>query len=196
LVVRSGPGFFDAQTLLDLERVNGIDWAQPNYKYYLDDAGGQPLDPGPDDRLYREGKLWNLKTIGANKAWISTRKTTAIVAIIDSGVDYQHEDLAQNIWKNEREIPGNHIDDDKNGYVDDVCGYNFAAEPPQGRFFSTEEDSDPRDDLGHGTQCAGIIGAVGNNKLGVVGVAWDVKMMILRIYNSKGKPAKTSPKKL
>ena len=84
-----------------------------------------------------------------------------LVAVIDTGIDYTHPDLAANIWTNPGEIAGNGVDDDGNGFVDDVHGYDFA-----------NDDGDPMDDHGHGTHVAGTIAAVGNNGIGVAGVAW------------------------
>ena len=105
--------------------------------------------------------------IGAEEGWqIRSNATDIIVAVIDTGVNYNHEDLAANMWRNPGEIPGNGIDDDHNGLVDDVYGCNAAA-----------RTGDPLDDEGHGTHVAGIIGAVGNNNIGVSGVAWQVKIM-------------------
>jgi serine protease len=114
--------------------------------------------------------------IGATAAWdVTTGSGRTIVAVIDTGVDYTHPDLAGNIWRNAGEIPGNGIDDDGNGYVDDVYGWDWA-----------NNDNNPMDDNGHGTHVAGIIGAVGNNGLGVAGVAWNVQIMALKFLNSNG----------
>lgn len=97
-----------------------------------------------------------------------------VVAVIDTGVDYNHLDLRNNIWVNSAEIPGNGIDDDGNGYIDDVYGWDFVG-----------NDNDPMDDNGHGTHVAGIIAAE-NNGIGGVGVAYNSKVMVLKAGNSSG----------
>ncbi len=99
---------------------------------------------------------------------------TSIVAIIDSGVDTDHPDLIDNVWVNTGEVPGNDIDDDGNGYVDDVNGWDFQGDD------GNSPDSDPTDEFGHGAHCAGIVGAVTGNSMGVAGVATDVKIMALK----------------
>ena len=108
----------------------------------------------------------------APEAWgISRDATKTVVAVVDSGVDILHPDLASNIWKNKREIPGNGIDDDANGYIDDINGWNF---------YDNSSNPSPNEDTGsHGTHVAGIIGAKGNNGVGVSGVAWDAKIMAI-----------------
>ena len=124
------------------------------------------LDP------YTDNLEWGLRAINATSAWeITTGSSEIIVAVIDTGIDYTHPDLANNVWVNPNEIAGNGIDDDSNGYVDDIHGYDFA-----------NSDSDPIDDNGHGTHCAGVIGAVstlpGTAAVGscpdpvVVGLSW------------------------
>jgi subtilisin family serine protease/subtilase family serine protease len=131
--------------------------------------------------------LWGLNNTGqtlgtpgvdirASAAWdITTGSNTVVVMVIDSGADYTHPDLAANMWVNPGEIPGNGIDDDGNGYIDDVRGIDVV-----------NGDADPMDDFGHGTHVAGTIGAVGNNALGVVGVNWNVKILPCRILDSTG----------
>lgn len=122
------------------------------------------------------------KQVNVDKAWKYLEDngkdaggdSSVIVAVIDTGVDYNHIDLKQNIWINKLEIPGNGIDDDDNGYVDDVYGWNFVG-----------DNNDPMDDNGHGTHVAGIIGAA-NNDIGVTGVAYNCKVMPIKAGNSSG----------
>ncbi len=120
-------------------------------------------------------KLWGMSKIDAPQAWERTVGSPGVVlAVLDTGVDYRHEDLAANMWRNPGEIPGNGIDDDGNGFVDDVYGYDFAADR------SGNNDSDPMDIDSHGTHVAGTMAAVGNNGIGVCGVAWNVRIMALK----------------
>ena len=114
--------------------------------------------------------------IKASDAWgTTTGSSSVIVAVVDTGVDYTHSDLAANIWTNPGEIPNNAIDDDGNGYIDDVRGWNFFS-----------NNNNPMDDHGHGTHCAGTIAAVGNNNLGITGVCWNAKIMPLKFLDSSG----------
>lgn len=128
----------------------------------------------PNDPSY--GSLWAMPKMSAPAAWdIATGSSSITVAVIDTGVDYNHPDLAANIWTNPGEIPNNGIDDDGNGYIDDVRGWDFA-----------NRDNNPMDDNGHGTHCAGTIGAIGNNGIGVTGINWNVKIMPLKFMSANG----------
>jgi subtilisin family serine protease len=114
--------------------------------------------------------------IDAPEAWeITTGSPDVVIAIFDIGVDYTHPDLAANIWNNADEIPNNGIDDDANGYIDDIRGWDFA-----------NNDNDPIDVFGHGTLCAGVVGAVGNNGIGIIGIAWNCKIMPVRVIDDQG----------
>ena len=141
----------------------------------------------PSDAAFTDGRLWGLRNYGQNggvagadinavAAWdITTGSPSVIVAIIDSGIRYTHEDLAQNMWQNPNEVPNNNIDDDGDGYVDDIYGINAIT-----------STGNPMDDDGHGTHIAGIIGAVANNGRPNVGVAWKVKLMALKFLDANG----------
>lgn len=142
--------------------------AQPNFYYQLQAT--------PNDPMWTSSAMYGLPKISAPQAWdLSTGSSSVVVANIDTGMRYTHEDLAANMWVNTGEINGNGIDDDGNGFADDYYGYDF--------FFS---DPDPLDQHGHGTHTGGTIGARGNNALGVTGVNWDVRIMAIKIYNQSG----------
>ena len=139
-----------------------------------------------DTKVDKQKYLNNIKV---DKAWKLSQGEGVVVAVIDTGVDYKHRDLAQNIWVNEDEIPNNGIDDDGNGFVDDVRGWDFVARG--GRNCARYEDcrgrdNDPMDVQGHGTHVSGIVAAVSNNEEGISGVAPKAKIMPLRAGYSTG----------
>lgn len=144
----------------------------PNSKMEI---AGIPNDPG-----FGELKTFNGTQpvdLGIVNIWDgSTSCGDAAVAVLDTGIDYNHPDLADNIWVNTREIPGNGRDDDKNGYIDDVRGWN-----------TINNNGETMDLHGHGTHVAGIIGAVGNNGIGIVGVNWSCKIIPVKVlWNEVG----------
>ncbi len=154
-----------------------VRFAEPDYIYRVD---GIPNDP-------RFGELWGMNNTGqsggtfdfdidAPEAWDDfTGGPGIVIGSIDTGVDMNHEDLAGNIWTNPGEIPGNGVDDDGNGYVDDVHGWDFV-----------NNDSDPRDDHDHGTHTMGTAAARGNNGVGVAGVTWTAEIMAIKVCNQFG----------
>jgi subtilisin family serine protease len=111
--------------------------------------------------------------MGAASAWARATAGAVTVAVVDTGVDLSHPDLAPNLWTNPGEVPGNGIDDDADGYVDDVHGVDLL-----------NGDGDPRDDNGHGTHVAGIVAARGENGIGVAGVAWRARIMAVKVLDS------------
>lgn len=146
-----------------------------------------PTNVSGADPLF--SKQWGMKDAGLEAAWkINTGSDKIIVAVIDTGVDYTHEDLLPNLWRNTKEIPNNKIDDDNNGYIDDVVGWDFVG-----------KDNKPYDlaaanlgellqggNPGHGTHCAGNVAARGKNSKGISGVAPNAKIMALRFLGKDG----------
>jgi thermitase len=150
----------------------------PNYIYRIDRT---PNDP-------KLVELWGLRNtaeksgragidISAEAAWdIQTGSRDVVVAVIDTGFDYTHPDLKDNAWTNDAEKNGTAgVDDDNNGYVDDIYGYDFA-----------NDDADPMDDHGHGSHCSGTIGAKGDDNKGIVGVSWNVRIMGVKFLTAEG----------
>jgi subtilisin family serine protease len=156
----------------------------PNVASFEEDGLRQFLSL-PNDSLVSQ--LWALQNTGQNgglagadidaaAAWnLATGSRNTVVAVVDTGIDYQHGDLAANVWTNPGEVAGNGIDDDHDGFIDDVHGYDFA-----------NRDGDPMDDNGHGTHVSGTIAAVGNNGAGVAGINWSSSLMGLKFLGADG----------
>jgi subtilisin family serine protease len=152
--------------LLNYKQLSGVITAEPNYKFKAFKA--------PNDKRFNE--LYAMAKINAPAAWdVNRGSKEVVVAVCDTGVKYNHPDLAANMWKNSAEIANNGKDDDHNGIIDDVYGYD-----------ALNGDGNPIDDNGHGTHCAGTIGAVGNNSEGVAGVNWTTKIMALKFLGADG----------
>lgn len=151
---------------------------------YLRPTLAEPIVP--DDPQYPE--QWSLPLIKLPETWaIEKGNKDVVIAIIDSGIDYRHEDLKQKIWVNPGEIPENGLDDDGNGYIDDIHGWDFTDAPnvqAVGDF--TDGDNEPIDETGHGTHVAGIAGAMPDNGIGIAGVAWNCPLMAVRAGLSLG----------
>ncbi len=154
--------------------IETVRFAEPDY---LITASALPSDP-----LFQQ--QWGLNMAGsavdgdidAPEAWESrTDSSQAVVAIIDSGIRLTHEDLVGSLWTNSSEVASNGIDDDGNGVIDDVHGLNVI-----------ESSGNPGDDNGHGTQVAGIVGAVGNNAIGISGVSWTARLMAIKFLDADG----------
>ncbi len=139
------------------------------------------LRSDPDVEFAEEDKIVTASLIPTT-AWDSNTGTGEIVAVVDTGIDYNHPDIAGNIWININEIPGNGIDDDHNGYVDDVRGWDFIGST----YTNPQQSNDPIDHQGHGTHVAGIIAAEGNNGVGIIGVAWHAQVMAVKGLDDQG----------
>ncbi|MGI9304293.1 MAG: S8 family peptidase, partial [Gammaproteobacteria bacterium] len=172
-------GALSIEKALEVYRTNpNVEYAEPNYTVYT--TGVRPNDPDFEE-------LWGLRNkgyfggapgadINASAAWdTGTGSKDVVIAIIDTGVDYTHPDLAANMWINPHEIAGDGNDNDRNGYVDDVHGVD-----------TVNGDGDPMDDQSHGTHVAGTIGAVGNNGMGVVGVNWNASIIACKFLKKSG----------
>jgi subtilisin family serine protease len=165
------PGVSVAAAVAALERSPDVLYAEPNVV--------RRASRVPNDSLFAQ--QWALNSandadIDAPEAWdITTGGSGATVAVVDTGVDAGHPDLAPNIWRNAREVAGNGVDDDRNGYVDDTRGWDFV-----------DRDADPDDGEQHGTHVAGTAAARGNDGRGVAGVSWGSRIMPVRVLDAEG----------
>ena len=183
------------QLIEDINKNPDVEYAEPNYIYSIDDFEVGDIiydDPGNDNEEESENKSTanisvddplyssqsNITTTNIDDVWdqYTTGDGSQVVAILDTGGDYTHPDLEANTWINTAELNGvEDYDDDGNGYVDDIRGWDFI-----------NLDNAPLDDNMHGTHVAGIVGAVGNNGIGIAGAAWNVKLMHIKVFQSTG----------
>ena len=153
-----------AQRITRLQADPRVAWAEPNYLVYPDFV--------PNDPLYDSTQKGYLSRLQVERAWdVTTGRSDIVIAVLDTGVEMSHPDLATGIWTNPGEIPGNGLDDDGNGFVDDVHGWDFA-----------DEDNDPSDDYWHGTHVAGIAAARTNNATGIAGMAGSATIMPVDVF--------------
>ena len=184
IVVIQKPVFENPEAVIEsLKKNELVEIVEPNYIYTINKISNDPLFE----------KLWGLSNVGqkdpagqtgvagvdinVEKAWdIQTGSADTVVAVIDTGIDFNHPDLKSNMWRNEAEANGTAgVDDDNNGVVDDIYGYN-----------AVDNSGNPMDDQGHGSHCAGTIGAKGNDGVGVAGVNWDVQLMAVKFLDKNG----------
>ena len=192
-------GMTTEQALDKMQADPTVAYAEPNFVYQLDaevatpklNCGFQTAQADNENQFVPNdltSDLWGMHNVGqkggkvdadidAPEAWkLQTGSgNTFKIAVIDTGVDYNHPDLKANMWTNPGEIAGDGIDNDGNGVIDDVHGFNAFA-----------NSGNPMDGHGHGTHCAGTIGAVGNNELGVVGASHNAQIMAVKIFDDKG----------
>ena len=168
VVVRVKTGARLAEAAADLEDIAGVEWVEPNYTLQLDFV---PNDPHYDTVAPTQTPYLN--RIDAAGAWdLTMGRPEIVIAILDTGVEMSHEDLAGAIWTNLGEIPGNEIDDEGNGFIDDEHGWDFAG-----------QDNLPDDDYGHGTHVAGIAAARIDNGLGIAGLAGAATIMPVDVFD-------------
>ena len=166
----SAPGTTIAQ-VQSWAKTARVAYAEPNF---VSTASALAFSGTPNDPQF--SALWGLASIKAPLAWQTTvGSKSPVVAVLDTGVDFTHPDLANNLWKNPREIPGDNKDNDGNGYIDDIYGWNVIS-----------QDKNVLDTNGHGTHVSGTIGAVGNNAIGVVGVNWSTQIMTVNMNSIQG----------
>lgn len=183
----------------EYSRLDLVEYAHPDYHVEFYDVPNDPLYPhqwalnNTGQGYYHVDRIENLPDTlaiyyGSPDADIDAQEvfenppdntSTVVVAIVDSGVDWDHPDLASMIWNNPDEIPDNGIDDDHNGFVDDIVGWDFSGNEGG---YPVWHDNDPTDTKGHGTHCAGIVASIIGNGLGVAGVAPEAKIMALKAY--------------
>ncbi len=165
-----------------------VEYAEPNFVYKNFTIPNDPYYNSGGSWGQNYNDLWGLKKMQLEGAWDISEGQGRIVAVIDTGLDYNHDDIKSNIWTNAGEIANNGIDDDNNGFVDDVRGWDFTTceRFASGCVIIKPEDNNPMDGDGHGTHVSGTIAAISNNGIGIVGVAPQAHIMALKGLNDQG----------
>ncbi len=161
--------------LEELRRDPQVEYAELDYIAFAQET--------PNDPLWNQ--QWALHRIGAPAAWSISHSHGTIVAVIDTGANLQHPELQSSLWRNPGEIAGNGKDDDGNGKVDDIHGWHFYHRPV-GQFYEAAEDNVLHDDNGHGSHVAGIVAAQTSNAVGIAGVSWGARLMIVKVLDELG----------
>jgi subtilisin family serine protease len=179
-----------AEIARDFARDPHVAYAHPNYLVRTQFTPNDPYFASSGSWGQPYADLWGLARIQMAQAWDLSRGAGITVAVVDTGLDAAHEDIAGNVWTNAGETPGNGMDDDGNGYVDDASGWDFTTCDAFDFFGNCtvpkSRDADPADENGHGTHVAGTVAAVGDNGVGVIGVAPEAKIMAVRGLNGQG----------
>ncbi len=201
VVIDVPPGFdiFDLKN--EYEQLDIVEYAEPDWplelygtpndplyvhQWYLNNTGQEfysvlRVDGNFNDTLIMESGVYDAD-IDAQEVYESPPDNTGtvVVAIIDTGVDMDHPDLAEHIWTNPGEVPDNGLDDDHNGYIDDIHGWDYCGDTLPGLIIVP--DNDPTDEHGHGTHCSGIVAAITDNSIGIAGITADCQIMPLKFH--------------
>jgi subtilisin family serine protease len=171
-----------AKALAELHADPDVEYAEPDHVTHTNMIPNDPYFSSSGTWGQPYDDLWGVKRINAPSAWDTAAGAGFTVAVVDTGIDYNHPDIAANVWTNTKEMAGNGIDDDGNGYVDDVRGWDFIGST----YTNPTQSNNPIDHFGHGTHVAGTIAAVGNNGIGVIGVAWQAQVMAVKGLDDQG----------
>jgi subtilisin family serine protease len=164
--LRFSPDVNVLQIVQELSKQPAVEYAEPDYLAHIITTPNDPEYPNQ----------WGLEKINAPAAWdVVTGTTDVVIAVVDAGIDATHPELSGQLWQNPGEIAGNGNDDDNNGYVDDIYGWNFV-----------NNNTDLSDNTGHGTEVAGIIAAATNNGIGIAGMCWQCRLMIVKVVQPGG----------
>jgi hypothetical protein len=174
-VVELGEGVDPSEAAAAYGADPDVEYAEPDYRVHAALTPDDPFWSSTGNVYQGVPDLWGLHTVGADAAWDVSNGSGKVVAIVDTGINVRHADIAANMWTNPGEIARNHVDDDDNGFVDDVYGWDFTRDKPASR-----------DRHGHGTHVAGTVAATGNNGTGVIGLAYGAHVLSAQGLNARG----------